>query len=218
MFETKIMSVFIAFTLLASLSSAVTVQSDVGSEKFEEAMLLNSSKVSVSEKENFNLPLVSYGLRKKPVFGLVPVRVYVLQLLAAQPSKLVKSEDEFLNSLKAAGPTQLHFTFLRDIPGSKISDAFKDGLEANKINVKKLSPEMEQVLKEISNMNEFKNGDTFSASVVWKEKQATIHLQDPKGAVKTIAGSEEFAEQFLSIWFGKASDGKLKELKKALIK
>jgi Chalcone isomerase-like len=223
MFRFNFMSVFIALTTfimfqVSSVTYAVTIKSEPTAEQFEDAAILKSARLEMSDKEKFDLAYVSHGLRKKAVFGLVPVRVYVIQLLAAQPGKLVKNEDEFLKSLKTAGPVQLHITFLRDLPGSKISEAFKEGLESNKVNVKHLNPEMEQVLKEISGMNEFKKGESFSVSVYWKDKLATIYLQDPKGEIKTITGPEEFAEQFLSIWFGKPSDGKLKDLKKALIK
>lgn len=214
----KILSVFIAVTCSFSLASAITITPEPTAEKFEDVAVLKSSTIELSEKESVNLTNVSYGMRKKAVFGLVPVRVYVLQFLAAHPEKLVKTTDGILGSLEAAGPVQLFLTFSRDLPGPKISDAFKEGLETNKVNVKKLSLEMQQVLTEISAMQEFKKGESFAVTVIWNGPQATIHLQDPKGTLKSITGPKEFAEQFLSIWFGKASDGKLNDLKKELIK
>ncbi len=211
----SIVSLIIAAFVVASCSfaSAITIKAEPTTEKFEDVTLLKSSSV-----DSTVLTIVSHGMRKKAVFGLVPVRVYVLQLLAAHPEKLIKSEDGILASLETAGPVQLHLTFSRDLPGSKIADAFKEGLEVNKVNVKKLSLEMEQVLKEISAMQEFKKGESFSVTTIWNGPQATIHLEDPKGIIKSITGPKEFAEQFLSIWFGKASDGKLNDLKKELIK
>ncbi|MBC7419572.1 MAG: chalcone isomerase family protein [Bdellovibrio sp.] len=218
----KFMSVFIAAVLFFHFAPvttwAATLKTEAGTEKFENVTLLKSTTLDQNEKDKSVMTLVSHGMRKKAVFGLVPVRVYVLQFLAAHPEKLVKTESGVLASLKAAGPIQLRLTFTRDLPGSKIADAFKDGLEANKVNVKKLSLELEQVLREIQTMEEFKKGESFSVTASWKDSQATIYLEDPKGTLKSITGPQEFAEQFLSIWFGHPSDNLLGTLKKELVK
>ncbi|MEK6627324.1 MAG: chalcone isomerase family protein, partial [Bdellovibrionota bacterium] len=168
-------------------------------------------------KNDSVMSIVTYGLRKKAVFGLVPVNVYVLQFLAAKPEKLVKTEDGFLASLKEAGPIQLHLTFLRNLPGEKITESFKDGLGANKIKTKDFSPELTQVLSEISSISEFKEGEDFSITFSWKSDQAVVYIAKTPSDIKTITGQKDFADQLLSIWFGKTSDSKLKELKKTLI-
>lgn len=215
------MTVFIALALALSFSTyaqaAITIKTEPTKELFEDVPLLASATLNVDSTSS-NLVPVSHGLRKKAVFGLVPVRVYVLELLAAQGNKLTKTEEGILKSLKEAGPVLLQITFLRDLPGSKISEAFKDGLESNKVNVKSLTPEMKQVLDEISNIKEFKKHESFSIAISWKDPQATISLQQAGAEVKSIAGSSDFAEQFLSIWFGHPSDGRLGDLKKSLLK
>ncbi len=213
--------VFIAFLFITSLSNltkaALLIKSEKSSEKFEDVELLSSATLGVDKVSTILVP-VSHGLRKKAVFGLVPVRVYVMQLLSAKPDQLVKSDEGFLKSLKLASPILMQITFLRDLPGSRISEAFKEGLESNKINSQNRTEALDQVLSEISNIKEFKKSETFSIAITWKQDQARIDLEQPGSEVKTISGSNEFAEQFLSIWFGKPSDGKLGELKKSLIK
>ena len=161
---------------------------------------------------------VSHGLRKKAVFGLVPVSVYVLQLLAAKPEKLVKTEDGFLASLKEAGPIQLHLTFLRDLPGEKISTSFKEGLEANDIKASALSKELSQILKEISGISEFKEGQSFSLTFNWNGEKANVLMTDATLKVKQISGEKQFANDLLSIWFGQTADTRLEDLKKNLIR
>ncbi len=219
--KTTILTVLLALALVLGLSSksfaAVSIQTEETKEIFEDVHLLDNAVLNI-EATQTKIKKVSHGLRKKAVFGLVPVRVYVLQLLAAHSEKLIKTEEGILKSLKEAGPVVLQITFLRDLPGSKISDAFKDGLESNKVNVKSLSPELEQVLKEISNIKEFKSNESFSIAVTWNDKKATVYLQQAGSDIKTVTGPSEFAEQLLSIWFGTPSDGKLGDLKKNLIK
>lgn len=215
----RLLTVFIALVLGLSASittqAAVTIKTESTTEKFEDVTLLQKATLQI-DTISTDLKTVSHGLRKKVVFGLIPVRVYVLEFLAAQSQKLVKTEDGVLKSLKETGPVLLHITFLRDLPGAKISEAFKDGLESNGIIT--LTPELEKVLKEISEIKEFKKNESFSIAVSWKEKEATVYLQQTGMEIKTVAGSPEFADSFLSIWFGKPSDSRLGELKKSLIK
>lgn len=189
--------------------------SEPGTEKFEDVLLLKSRTLVAAENRTV-LKSVSFGLRKKAVFGLVPVRVYTLQLFAANPEKLVKTEDGFLPSLKEAGPIQLRLTFLRDLPGQKIADSFKEGLEANKVNVKLMSAELGQVMNEVAGIKKFNKEDSFSITAIWKNNQSTLLLEDTL-QIKTFIGSNNLAENILSIWFGKPADGKLADLKKALI-
>jgi len=185
-------------------------------EKFEDTNIDKSRTLVAGDKQT-ELKLVNYGLRKKAVFGLVPVRVYVAQFFAAQPEKLTRTEDGILASLKNAGPVQLRLTFLRDLPGPKIADSFKEGLEANKINPKTMSAELQQVMNVISAIDEFKKGESFSITGVWTDKSSSILLENST-EIKVITGSPEFADHIFSIWFAKPADGKLGELKKTLIK
>lgn len=197
------------------VSKSVAIKTEAVSEKFEGIPLLSKASLEIDGAKS-EMSTVSHGLRKKAVFGLVPVRIYVLELLAANPSKLDKTDSGFLKSLAPSGPILLHLTFLRDLPGSKISEAFKEGLTSN--GIKTLTPELTQVLKEISSIQEFKKNDSFSIAVDSKEKYAAIYLQEPGQAIRTVAGDPQFAEDFLSIWFGKPSDNRLSDLKKELIK
>lgn len=207
-----------AFAAVFSSSAlAVSFKTALSEIKYENTQLFESVTLVNDDKSEVVMQQVSHGLRKKAVFGLVAVRVYALQLLAAQPDKLVKTDDGILSSLRAAGPVQLQLSFLRLLPGEKISESFRDGLKANGVDISKLSPEMTQVLNEISQITEFKEGEKFSITFTWNGDRATVYLTDVKKIV-TVSGPELFANQLLSIWFGKPADGKLSELKKALLK
>ncbi len=192
------------------------ITSNPSEEKFENVTILKSRTLIAGETST-ELKSVNYGLRKKAIFGLVPVRVYTAQLFAAHPEKLVKTEDGFLASLKDAGPVQMRLTFLRDLPGQKIADSFKEGLEANKISTRSMSTELNNVMTEVAGIKKFNKEDSFSITAVWKNNQASLLLEDSI-QIKTFSGSSDLAENILSIWFGKTADSKLNDLKKELIK
>ncbi|MBC7465178.1 MAG: chalcone isomerase family protein [Bdellovibrio sp.] len=187
-----------------------------GNEKFEDSSMAKS-RTLITDGKSTDLKSVNFGLRKKAVFGLVPVRVYVAQFFAANPEKLIKTEDGFAGSLQAAGPVQLRLSFLRDLPGPKIAESFKEGLEANKINIKNLSPELTQTMNIVSSISEFKKGESFSITGSWTDTTSTLILESST-EIKVITGTHELANHIFSIWFGKPADGKLADLKKALIK
>lgn len=184
-------------------------------EKFEDVTLVKSRTLK-ADSQSTELQSVSFGLRKKAVFGLVPVRVYVAQFFAAHPEKLVHSEEGFLNSLKSAGPVQLQLTFLRDLPGTKVSESFKEGLEANGLKLKNLTPEISEAMNAVAAISEFKKNESFSVTAVWTENTSSLILESAKEN-KVITGSSDLAGHVLAIWFGKPADGKLADLKKKLI-
>ncbi len=217
-FFTVSLTVFIALALSAPTAFGVTLKTETTNKVYEHAKLVKSVTLQNDDKSESVMNAVSHGLRKKTVFGMVPVSVYVLQVLAAKPEKLVRTPEGFLASVKEAGPVQLHFTFSRNLSGDKISSSFKDGLEANDVNVKALSKELGQALAQISEIKEFKEGQNFSITFTWAGDNATAFITDPTLKISTITGPKQFADQLLSIWFGKTADSRLEDLKQTLVK
>lgn len=215
---TRLLTVFIALLFHIQGAQATSVKQTMSAEKFEDHQLVQSASISLDDKTDTTLLPVSHGLRKKAVFGLVAVDVYTLQLLAAKPDKLVKTSEGILASLKEAGPVQLNIVFLRNIPGDKISESFKEGLEVNGVDPKKLSPELQQVMDAISAISKFPKGGSFTLTFTWSGTGSAVHLQEGSGAFKSFSGSADFAGHLLAIWFGKPADSKLGELKKTLLK
>jgi len=213
------MSVFLASVFQASVSHAILLKTATTSKTYEEAKLVNSVILVNDDKTEVEMKKVSHGLRRKNVFGLLTVNVYVMQVLAASPEKLVKDEQKFLDSVSTAGPVQLHLTFLRDLPGEKISSSFKEGLEANGIKTddKSIGTELGTIMKELNNIKEFKKGQSFAITFTWAGDSATVYLTDPNARIISVTGPKAFANNLLSIWFGKPADSKLEDLKKSLV-
>ncbi len=216
--STLSLTVFLAVLGISVQSQAILLKTETTSKIFENAKLVNSVVLVNDDKTEVTLKAYSHGLRKKAVFGPIKVSVYVMQLLAANPEKLVKTDAGFLASLKEAGPVQLHLTFLRDLPGEKIATSFQEGLEANGLSPKALNMELATIMREISNIKEFKDGQNFALTFTWSGEMATVYITDPTAKIISISGPKAFADNLLSIWFGKPADSKLEDLKKTLIK
>lgn len=212
---------FIIFSALAVSAAAVEAQTlsatPAEGKKFEDMPLTETVTLTDSDV-SATLKSVSHGMRRKKVFGLVPVKVYVAEFFAADPTKLQKEDATILDSLKPSGPVQLRLTLARDLSGTQISDSFKEALGVNGVDVKNPPKEIGEILAELAQIKEFKEKEVFSLTGAWKDSNGTLYIQKPDGSIKKISGEATFLKQIFSIWFGEPADGKLGELKKTLLK
>ena len=213
----NIFCALLAILFISVPAWSLTIKATASDMKFEDMTLTQMTQIE-DQGASTDLQSYSHGLRKKKVFGLVTVNVYVAEFLAAHPDKLAKTENQFVDSFSDAGPTQLKLTMVRDLKGSDISKAFTESLEANKITAANMAPELKNVLEEVKAIAEFKNKDVFSLVSIIKDGKGTLHIQKPDGSIKTFSGPALFLQQLFSIWFGTPSDPKLGDLKKTLMK
>lgn len=204
-------------TSVASNIQDPSITDKISEISFEDVKISSYSSLFYQGKTT-DLKMVNHGIRKKKVFGLATVKVYVLEFFAAEPNQLDKTEEGILNSLKKAKAVELKLTMARDLSGTKITDSFKEALEHNGLDINNLSKEMSELLKELSAVKEFQKGQAFSLLATWKDSAATLFIRRPDGSIKTITGPEAFVTDLFAIWFGKPSDDKLADLKKSLIK
>ncbi len=200
-----------------SVATAQTILAKATGTLFKEVPLTESVTTEEAGIKT-ELKKVSHGLRQKTKFGLITVSVYVAEFFAKDSSKLNKTSDGILNSLKLAGPVQLRLTMSRDLTGTQISDSFKEALKANGIDTEKTTKELTEILTAVGEIKKFKSNETFSVTTFWNDSMATLWIQKPDLTIQKITGPEKLANDFLSIWFGKPVDNKLEELKKALLK
>lgn len=210
------------FALLASLvfsvsTPAQTLKATPSDIIFEDVVLTNSITLDENATQT-TLGKVSYGLRKVKKYGLITVSVYVIEFFAKDSTKLNKTNDGILNSLKSAGPIQLRLTVARDLKGSQISDSFSEALKVNGVDTANTTPELTAVLKAINEITKFKKGEVFSLTAQWKDNNATLLIQKPDQSIQKITGPDKFVIDLFSIWFGKSADEKLEDLKKTLLK
>jgi len=223
--KSQLPALFVAFmtaTLFSYFTFAQSLKTNLSENKVEDFKLAATSQYDDGQNKA-DLKAFSTGTRFKKVFGLVTVKVYHAEFLAAKPENLKKEDDQTMDSLKAAGPIQLRLIMLRDLKGKQISDSFKDALLAHDITEEKYATELKDIFKEIGEIKEFKKGEVFSLAAQWNDKKATLLIQKPDNKVIKFTGDELFANQLFQIWFGKTQDNKkvdpkLVDLKKELLK
>lgn len=180
-------------------------------EMFEGVQLAALSKVGGAD-----LKAVSHGIRRKKVFGLVSVDIYVAEFYALAPEKIQKTDDQILNSLPAAGPVQIKLTLLRDLSGSDISKSFKEALKENDVDLSNPVTGLSDLMTEVETIKSFKKGEVFSLSADWSSN--FIVVQKPDLTLKNISADGENLKKLFSIWLGKPVDEKMNDLKKSLLK
>lgn len=205
----------LVFFSVFALAEDYQIETIQDSKKFEDVQLAKSRTVKIGDKK-YDLKRVTHGLRKKALFGMIPIRIYVTELFVADPTKLDKRPNNFVYTLKNAGPVHLRLTFLTEVPGDKMADAFRDGLLANGIELTRLPPELTALMKEVTDMKKFKKGETLGFTGVWAEGKSRLVFDDVKNP-KSIEGGEVFMQHVFSIWFGSTADKKLTEMKEEMI-
>lgn len=167
------------------------------------------------------LKSVSYALRKKKVFAILPVSIYVAHFLAADPTKLNKTPDGILNSLKTAGPVQMRLILKRGLSGSDISGSFKEALKKNGVDFGAADTSgfqgLPELMQEIDKVKSVKEGDVFSLTADWSGGMTQIWVESPGAEPKSISANDQSLQKLFSIWFGEPVDDKMKDLKSRLL-
>lgn len=180
---------------------------------FEGVNLASTAKVGTTD-----LKAVSHGIRRKKVFGIATVDVYVAEFYALTPEKIQKSDDQVLNSLSMAGPVQIKLTLKRELSGSDISKSFKEALKENDVDLSKPVAGLSDLMTEVESIKSFKKGEVFAISGDWSNNQQRIVIQRPDGSTKTITADDASLKKLFSMWLGKPVDDKMNDLKKNLLK
>lgn len=207
------MNRFFLLTLFVSLSAFADASKFEGVDIPALVQLKSSSPV--------DLKSVSQALRKKKVFGLIPVNIYVAQFLAADPSKLNKTSEGILNSLESAGPVQMRLILKRGLKGSDISTSFKDALKKNGVDFKDGNQTqfngLTLLMEEIEKVKEVKEGEVFSLTADWRGGAQQIWIETPGTAAKSLSANSDSLIKLFSIWFGEPVDDKMKDVKSKLL-
>lgn len=200
----------LTFSGSGSFAQILTVQN--GPEKLNSVPLATGATTAQGTKLTF----VGAGLRAKKIL-LINVKVYIAQLFVADVSKLKKSEAEALSSLTAAQPVAMQLHFLRDVDAGKVQGAFREAMEANKIDLKK--PEVQKFLEAVKNGGEAKEGKTLTLlGIKNPDGTETVTYEDANGKVASVSGAAGVLRDVFSIWLGQPSDDGVARLKASLLK
>ena len=204
------LSAVLALFALGPVSARADILSFSGKPQLniEQVPVYGQASVREIGGKNVDLKLTGAGVRiKKVVF--VNIKAYVLASylqdstgLAANPMAVIDR-----NPVKA-----LRLTFLRDISGSRMQDAFKDSLAENgyKPDDSTYGPILKQIAEDV------KEKSTLDiVELPFKGDEDVLVFQYPDRKVTTKG--KGIASAFWKIWFGKPADGELQDLKNEIV-
>lgn len=167
---------------------------------------------------NYELSTVGSGLRKKKVV-LVPIKVYVAQLMVGDPGRHVKTANGALPSIDSQTTVAMHLTFLRDVPAQNVKESFQSSLDANGVPAD--DPDIAAFMNLVDEVGAAETNGTLTIFVTKNADQTeTLALENKlaSGAVvKTMTGQKGLASKLMSIWLGVPADDYLAELKDEML-
>lgn len=179
---------------------------------------VNIAKAATATVDGRSYPLtaVGGGLRKKKFGGIIPVKVYVGQLLVSAPSTFNRSEDGALNSLAEMSALAMQLNLLMSVDGKKIQDGFKDALAAN--NVDANTPVMQTLLNAVVSDEKIVEGGTVTfVGEKLADGSEAVTYENSKGQATTVTGGAGFIKSVFSMWFGTPADSGVGQLKKDIL-
>lgn len=181
-----------------------------------------ASKAIVSLGTPIDLGRVAAGIRNKT---FLKIKVYVLQVFSTNAAIQKSNGDSAIESLLQKNQTvALSLTFIRNVEAKQIVDAYKESLAAN--NIKSDEEPFKNFLEEVQKKAESKKGVTLwfvlksDAGVKGAagKEHITFFTEGKESVAFEAATGSNFLKNFLSIWFGKTTDGGLESLKEQLLK
>lgn len=212
----RIFSLAAAVLLYSGLAHADFITLKPGTELKQGVNISTGATAAVGDA-SYELTTVGSGLRKKKVV-LIPIKVYIAQLMVADQARYVKTADGALPSIDNQTTVAMHLTFLRDVPASNIKESFQASLDAN--GVPAADPD---IAKFMSLVDEAGAAETNGSLTILITKSAdgseSLALENDTGTavLKTMKGSKGLSHKLMSIWLGVPADAYLTELKAELL-
>ncbi len=197
--------------LFSSASVAALLTLTASEQKIADINVAKSAELT-NGTDKAPLTSVGAGLRNKKVV-FVNVQVYVGQLFVADTASFSKASP--VDSIKGQSAAAMQMTFLRDVDANKIHASFEDSFKANDIDTKDSA--ISQLLSAVKAGGDIKNGQSITLASFKKDKVERILLETPNGKITEISGEGLIGKVF-SLWFGKAADGGVEEMKKSILK
>lgn len=197
----------LAFTVFIASAQSHALKKVDSSLKLNDVTLTET--LELEELDQIKLKAVGNSLRNKKV-AFMDFKVYVAEIFMAKDSTWNKKAAEFT----AANPAAIQMTFLRDVPGENMMEAFTDSLKANGANTK--SESLKGFLAAVSKVKELKTKDVFIVARNKTDKTDQVLLLIPGKLNEIISGTPGWSDEVLKIWAGKASDAGLEKMQKGL--
>lgn len=209
-----IVRTLVSLTLAASVSFADLLTKDFSGNDLSGVKLSKTASMKV-DQYNVNLTQISAGLRNKKVL-VTNVKVYTAELFVSEPSVVVKTDADLLNSVSQAKTAVVQLTFLRAVEADQVQVSFRDALMANNVDVN--SAEVKALFSHMVAGGEAKNKGTMTfATNKNTDGTETLYYEDTKGTVNAVVG-KDLTRKIFSMWLGIPADDGLKKLKEEMLK
>ena len=203
--------------LLTSVSHAELLTLTPGGRQIEGVNVSAGGSVNLDGR-NYSLSTAGAGLRRSKVFGPVAVRVYVGQILVADPGRFVKTPDGALPSIDHQLSLVMHLTFLRDIPSRRIVESFLDSLAANSISDK--DADVEKFVRMVQGAGDMTDKSSITMFVT-KNSNGTetlaFDVKSDKNYFDRQVVAAGFSRKMASLWLGVPADDGLANFKTELL-
>lgn len=205
-FSLNVAAIITLTATFLALSTTQAYERKTQEQKLEGINLTES--VTLSELDGTQLKAVAAGIRKKYI--MVGINVYVGEILL--PSSV--TWDKKAATLESSKQAAVQMSFLRDVPGQKISDSFAEGMEENKVDIK--TPEMTKFLEVVKKIGDIKEKETVLLARNQTKDSDKLLVLVPGRTQEVISGPAGWTQGIMKIWTGKPADKGLKELQKSL--
>lgn len=183
----------------------------------KESVNISTGATATIEGANYELTTVGSGVRKKKVI-IVPIKVYVAQVMVNDQSRYVKTAAGALPSIDNQTTVAVRLTFLRDVPASNIKESFQSSLDANGVPAN--DADIRKFMSLVDEVGAAENNGSLTIAITKAaDGSETLALENKKSAsvLKTMKGAKGLAHNIMSIWLGVPADDYLTELKAELL-
>lgn len=209
----QILLALTASLMMASAAQAGLVDVVPSSTVIEGVKVAQSGTLNVEKSIPVNI--VGAGLRKKKV--IIPVKVYVAEVLSTNAANAVRTDDGILNSLASGDASVVRMSFLRGVDAPTVQTSFREALQANNVDINDAS--IAQFLADVNAGGDAASGKTITiATTANTDGTDSVYYEDTNGKQSKVVGPKGFGKNILSIWLGVPADDGLKAMKADIVK
>lgn len=205
---------FFTLTLVAPEVHANVLSLEPSGKTIENVAISKSASAMV-EGRQYALTTVGSGVRAKKI-AIVTIKVYVGQLLVADPARFSRTMDGALDSVGTMKSAAIRLDFLRTVEAQTVQSSFKDSLLVNQVDLN--LPALHEFLDTVASGGDATQGKALTLiGEKLTESTDAVTYEDTAGKVTTITGPTGFMRDIFSIWLGKSADSGVEHLKRLLI-
>lgn len=207
---------------LAVPAFAGLIQANPSGKILENVALIKDAQVqSTDGKTLLAQTNVGASLRTKKLGGIIPIKVYVGQLLVANANAFDRSEAadansvKALDSLKSQSSVTMQLQFLIKAPINDVVDSFMASAESNGLQADDAT--LKPILEFLKTGGDIPNkGTLVFAGETAADGSEHITVENPDGKLLSFAADAGAIRKMMSLWLGTlpAKDSLLQKFKK----